>query len=498
MLFNSLEFLAFFPLVVLIYYLIPRKIKYLWILVVNFFFYSCWSPVYALILFGVSVVTYLCGLAIGRKKNIDEEKEHSNVGLKLWVAVAAVILILCLCFFKYYDFVVDSIFPVLDALKVGLTKPSLSVIQPIGISFYTLQALGYVIDVYRGKADAEKNFFKYTAFVSFFPLLSSGPIERAGNVLRQFEEKHTFCFETVKNGILLMLWGFFQKMVIADRLSIVVNQTFDYYRNYSGIQIMVAVFFFSIQLYCDFAGYSNIAIGAAQVMGFKVMNNFDCPYFSQSVAEFWRRWHISLSSWFRDYLYFPLGGSRCSKKKKYRNIMIVFLVNGLWHGASWHYVVWGGLNGLFQVIGYELQKIRTWVAEKLKIDINVFSHKLLKVIVTFILVDFAWIFFRAPDIKSAFLIIGRMFTDINPAVFFNGSLYKMNLEQTEFGIAIFSIFVLFFIDILHYKGIKIRETLSKQGVWFRYIIYLTAIFSILILGEYGPNFDAAQFIYMQF
>lgn len=505
MLFNSLQFMIFFPIVTLLYYVIPNKIRYLWLLIASYYFYMCWNPVYALLLLFSTCITFLSGIFIqqAKDKNTSEDGTVSGKGLawcKCWVALSFIINLSILFFFKYFEFVISSVFPVIHALypQGSIAKPAFDVVLPVGISFYTFQALGYTVDVYRGDVKTEKNIFKYAVFVSFFPQLVAGPIERSSNLLKQFSEKHKFQVAQVRDGLLLMLWGLFQKIVIADRVAILVDQVFDHYVYYNGIQILVAMLFFAIQIYCDFGGYSNIAIGAAQVMGFSLMKNFDCPYFAKSVAEFWRRWHISLSTWFKDYLYIPLGGSRCNKRKKYRNLMIVFLCSGLWHGASWHFVIWGGLNGLYQVIGYELRPIKKWLSEKLHVNKEVFSHKLLQLIITFILVDISWVFFRANTSIDGIKILGRIFIDFQAGMLFDGSLYTMGLNATEFWIAIFAFVILAFFSVLQYRKVPIRATLAKQGIWFRFLVYITAIFIVLIFGVYGPNFDSSQFIYFQF
>lgn len=506
MLFNSLDFLIFFPIVVLLYYAIPHKFRYLWLLAASYYFYMCWNPKYIVLLMISTVITYGAGLLIARaqKKHSDENGNPDKAGMvqsKIWVAFSMISNLSILIFYKYFEFLINSIFPVIEALspqQVELARPGFDILLPVGISFYTFQALGYTIDVYRGDVKAERNLFRYAVFISFFPQLVAGPIERSANLLHQFEEKHHFQFEQARDGLLMMLWGFFQKLVVADRVAILVNEVFDHYKQYDGVQIMVAMVFFAVQIYCDFAGYTNIAIGAAQVMGFRLMKNFDCPYFGHTVADFWRRWHISLTTWFTDYLYIPLGGSRQGKKKRYRNIMIVFLTSGLWHGASWHYVVWGGMNGLYQIIGYELRPMKEWFIRNFRIKEEVFSHKLLQVFITFVMVDIAWVFFRAETTIDAFLLLGRVVTQFHPASFFNGALYTLHLSSQEFHIALLAIFILFLVDLAHFKGMRLRESLAKQGIWFRYLVYIAAIFTVLIFGEYGPGFDASQFIYFQF
>jgi len=333
MLFNSAEFLIFFPIVVLTYFLIPHKIRHIWLLVCSYFFYMCWNPKYALLMATSTIITYASGVLI--------EKYYER--RKLWVGLSFVSNLSILFFFKYFDFALNNINQLLEYLGVSVITTTFDVVLPVGISFYTFQALSYTMDVYRGEIKAQKNLAKYALFVSFFPQLVAGPIERSGNLLNQIDERHTFDCDRVKRGLLLMAWGFFEKLMIADRAAILVNQIYGNYENYGSVALILATLAFAVQIYCDFSGYSDIAIGAAQVMGFSLMQNFRQPYFSLSIAEFWRRWHISLSTWFRDYLYIPLGGSRCSKIKKYRNLMVTFMVSGLWHGSSWNYVIWGGV-----------------------------------------------------------------------------------------------------------------------------------------------------------
>lgn len=497
MLFNSLDFLIFFPIVTLIYFVIPHKIRYIWLLVCSYYFYMCWNAAYALLLFVSTFITWLSGLAIGNivKNGKDDANRQQSKGI---VAISFILNLTILAFFKYAGFAVNSVNQLFQAVGIRFVVPKVDVLLPVGISFYIFQALSYTVDVYRGDVKVEKNLLKYMVFVSFFPQLVAGPIERSSRLLEQFYEKHSFDFERVCRGLMIMLWGFFQKLVVADRLAVLVNQVFLYNSYYSGIEIIVAVMFFAVQIYCDFAGYSNIAIGASQVMGFELMENFRQPYLANSVSDFWRRWHISLTSWFRDYLYIPLGGNRKGKLAKYRNIMIVFLTSGLWHGANWTYVVWGGLNGLFQVIADLTKKPRQKLKAFFKIRQESGSWRILSTVITFILVDFTWIFFRADSMADALQIISRIFSQFNPWVLVDGTLYTLGLSQMDFWIGILSIAVLLTVDIVHERGVKIRSWVLQQNLWFRWSIYLGAIFFILIFGFYGPNYDASQFIYFQF
>lgn len=497
MLFNSIDFLVFFPIVTLVYFLIPHRYRYIWLLLASYYFYMAWNPVYALLMLTSTFITYLSGILIDRANHI-KERTYSNILKNIWVALSFILNLSILFFFKYFYFAVDNINILLSAFHMQLIQPKFDIILPVGISFYTFQALSYTVDVYRKEIYAEHNFFKYALFVSFFPQLVAGPIERSKNLLVQINQKHTFNYERMKDGLLLMLFGYFLKMVIADRAATLVNYVFENYEAYMGLEIAVAAVFFAIQIYGDFAGYSSIAIGAAWVMGFKLMQNFNHPYFALNIQDFWRRWHISLSSWFRDYVYIPLGGSRCSKIKKYRNIAIVFLTSGLWHGANWTYVVWGALHGLYQIIEDLLKPVRNKVETILHVNTQCFSYRLFNIIVTFILVDFAWIFFRAPDINIAVIMIKQMFSVWNPWIFFDNSLYQMGLDKSDFWILCFSVFILWTVSFMQERGIKIRETLAKQNFVFRLLIYNIAVLIILIFGIYGPGYDAAQFIYFRF
>lgn len=488
MLFNSMQFLVFFPVVVLLYYMVPAKYRYIWLCLANYYFYMCWNPKFALLIGTTTLITYGCGLAIdgGKWKK------------KFFVGIAFVLNLGILFFFKYFDFVLDNLNLILGKVGIVLAEPSFSILLPVGISFYTFQALGYVMDVYRGKVTAEKNILRYGAFISFFPNLISGPIERSTNLLAQMKGKVTFQFQQVKMGLLLMLWGYFQKLVITDRIAIFVNQVYDNYQEYAGIPIFLATVLYAIQIYCDFNSYSCLAVGAAKVMGFSLIENFNTPYFAVSVSDFWRRWHISLSSWFRDYLYIPLGGNRKGMFRKYINIMIVFLVSGLWHGASWNYIIWGGLNGGFQVLGALLKPFRDKVVSLLHIDRESLGHKGYKMLTTFLLIDFTWIFFRADGARNALQIIKRMFSKWNPWVLFDGSLYELGLDAKDFGVLLIALLILLVAGICKYRKICVTKELEKQWLPIRWICYLAAIFFVLIYGIYGPAYDAGAFIYFQF
>lgn len=501
MLFNSISFLVFFPIVVLLYYAVPKKYRYIWLLIASYYFYMSWNAKYALLLLFSTGATYLTAIAMDacvKNKRFDEKKKTRCK--KILVAVCMAINLFILFYFKYADFMIGNVNRVLSLLHVEMLD-TLDVVLPVGISFYTFQALGYIVDVYRENVKVEKNFLRYALFISFFPQLVAGPIERSGNLLSQMREEHRFSFENMREGLVLMVWGFFLKLVIADRIAIFVDAVYSDLTTYTGYYVIVATVLFAFQIYCDFAGYSTIAMGAARVMGFELMDNFNAPYFSRSISEFWRRWHVSLNSWFRDYLYIPLGGSRKGVVRKYVNIMIVFLLSGLWHGAAMHFVIWGGINGIGQIIGEILMPLRNRMQKVLHLNRKSFSHKLLQTFCTFCLVDFAWIFFRASSLSDALTAVKSIFHADNPWIFFDSSLYLVGegvLTNKGYQLMWISIAVLLVADVFKYKGIKIREAVAKQELWFRWGLYIVAVLSILVFGIYGYGYDEQNFIYFQF
>ena len=500
MLFHSLHFLLFFPIVVLAYFVLPRKLRIYWLLAASYYFYMCWNPVYSLLMLLSTAITFASGLLIHRAHQ--KLSGEACIRAKKWyVALSFGLNLAILFFFKYYNFAIDNLFALLAQFGVTWRKPTFDVLLPVGISFYTFQALSYTMDVYRGEIAAEKNFFRYALFVSFFPQLVAGPIERSKNLLSQLEKPSSFSFERMRNGLLMMIWGFFQKLVIADRAAIWVDEVYNHFQGFSGWTLVFATILFAVQIYCDFGGYSCIAIGAADVLGYNLMQNFRQPYFAKSISDFWRRWHISLSTWFRDYLYFPMGGSRCGWLRRSFNLMVTFVVSGIWHGASWTYVIWGALNGLMQIVerllGTLLKKIRTRFSLPNRYE-NALSRRLLKTLVTFVLINLTWVFFRAESLASAMEILRKMFEGNNLWVFTDGSFLHMGLDLIEFWTLMAAIGVLFVVDLLHEKGIKLRQSLYQQELWFRWAVYLIALFSVILLGIYGGQYDASAFVYFQF
>ncbi len=494
MLFNSATFIIFFIVVLLFFPIVPKKARYLYLLAVSLIFYMGWSVKYILLIVTSIAITYVCGIYVG--------KVQSKTAKKVVIAVGTLSNLAILFFFKYYNFFMDSMNSIMGAIGLEPAGFYFDIMLPVGISFYTFQALGYMIDVYRGDIKAERNFFKYALFVSFFPQLVAGPIERSRNLLLQLDElpnRPLYSKENIVSGLITMMWGFFMKMVIADRIAVLVNTVYDSYWLFGFFGLSAATVGFAIQIYCDFASYSAIAIGASKMMGINLMQNFNVPYFSKSIKEFWRRWHISLSTWFRDYVYIPLGGSRVAKWRKNLNLMIVFLVSGLWHGANWTFVAWGGINGAYQVIGDALKPTKEKFFAKTKMRQDCFSFQFGKILITFALTCFAWIFFRAASIQDAFGIISRAVTNFDAWSFFNGGIYNLGLDRPEVNILLMSVGLMLILDFVQWKkGRTLDVTLQKQNLWFQWVVILVLFFAILIFGIYGPAFDAQQFIYFQF
>lgn len=493
MLFNTFSFMIFFPVVLLVYFVIPKKIRYIWLLVASYFFYMSWSPKYGLLLLFSTLITYLGGLAISKAG-----ERSTKLTILVWDLVVNFSVLFV---FKYLVFTTDIIVKVLAKAGIAFIDNPFSIALPMGISFYIFQAVGYLIDVYRGQTDAEKNFLKYALFVSFFPQLVAGPIERSGNLLKQLrnvDQIKLFDSDRIRDGLMTMLYGYFLKMVISDRAKIFVDAVYHEadYSVYLGFVPIIATILFAIQIYTDFAGYTYIAIGAARIMGFDLMNNFNTPYLATDITDFWSRWHISLTNWFRDYLYIPLGGNRKGKVRKYMNIFIVFLLSGLWHGASWHFVAWGVLHGILRIIDDLSRKGRAkaYAFIGLKDDL---AFKIYKMLGTFAFVCLAWVFFRAQSIGQALDIIRNMI-HFNPWVLTDGSLWEIGLDAREFNVLIVAIVILLITDICIYRKVNLLEVFAKQNWIFKGLAIVFIILGILVFGIYGANYDAASFIYFQF
>lgn len=478
MLFNSFEFLIFFPIVTFLYFLLPHKFRWLHLLLASCLFYMAFIPAYILILFFTIIIDYIAGIMI----------ENSNGKQKKTFLIMSIIAnVGVLAIFKYYNFFIDNINVLLHSVNITTRSiPLLGIILPIGLSFHTFQAMSYTIEVYRGKQKAERHFGIYALYVMFYPQLVAGPIERPQNIIHQFYEEHFFDIKRVSSGLRTMLWGFFIKLVIADRLAIYVNAVYNNVEEHNGTTLLLATILFSFQIYCDFAGYSYIAIGCAKVMGFDLMTNFRRPYFAKSIDEFWKRWHISLSTWFRDYVYISLGGNRVPVLRWYFNLLFVFLLSGLWHGANWTYIVWGGLNGLYLISAIILKKSGIVFSPKPQTKAVQFVYNTIEIAITFALVAFAWIFFRANNIADALLTVKKIF--LSP-----GPLY-LSGNPTLLPCSILGILFLLLVEYKQeYLSVK-PLFLGNSNIFIRYGAYMFFIIVILLFGI----FDGGQFIYFQF
>lgn len=485
MLFNSFNFIVFFLIVSTLYFILPHKVRWILLLVGSFIFYMAWNPYLIILILFTIFINYLTALSIYNEKR---QKRRKTILIFSMIVDFGLLFI-----FKYLGFMNDTLIALF-----GQHWPihTLNIILPMGISFYTFQAASYTIDVYRGDIKPEKHFGIFALFVMFFPQLVAGPIERSVNLLPQFYERHDFDLERIVSGIRIMLWGFFKKIVIADRVAIAVNTIYNSATGYTGLYLMLATILFTFQIYCDFSGYSDIAKGCARVLGFRLMDNFRNPYLSKSIKEFWRRWHISLSTWFMDYVYIPLGGNRKGEFKKYRNLIITFLVSGLWHGANWTFVLWGGLHGIYQVIGQMTYGIRTFIKNKLHINKN-FIGAILATAITFTLVVIGWVFFRANTAKDAFYILGHMADSIT--TWWNKQyLYEvitgMGLNLYEVAMTAFSLLFLIISELLCGKR-AVYDVIEEKNVVIRILFYL--ITAIFILSG-GVFYEAGAFIYFQF
>ncbi|MBS1752198.1 MAG: MBOAT family protein [Bacteroidetes bacterium] len=492
MLFNSLQFLIFFPVVTTLYFLLPHRYRWMLLLLASCIFYMAFIPIYILILVVTIVIDYLAGIYI--EKSEGRKRKH-------FLILSIISTCLVLFIFKYFNFFNDNFRSIAQALDLRYPINVINIILPIGLSFHTFQSLSYVVEVYKGRQKAEKNFGIYSLYVMFYPQLVAGPIERPQNLLHQFYEKHDFEYNRVVDGLKQMAWGFFKKVVIADRVSVVVNQVYNHPANYQGLPLIIATFLFAVQIYCDFSGYSNIAIGAAKVMGFKLMTNFDRPYFSKSISEFWKRWHISLSTWFRDYLYIPLGGNRVSKPRWYFNLFITFLVSGLWHGANWTFVIWGGLHGAYLILAIQTQKFRNKITSAFGISKTSFLQKSQQILFTLVLVIFAWIFFRANNLKDAIYIVTHLFSNFDELMknwhnvnFLKGYLSGLGISMSEFYRIVIFLLILFVVEVIQGRLNIINYLNQRPGV-VRWSIYYLMIILIIFFGAFN---QVQQFIYFQF
>lgn len=479
MLFNSVEFGAFFLIVTFLYYALPCRFRWLMLLVASCGFYMAFVPIYILILFTTIVIDYVAAIYIAKS---------SGLRARVWLAGSVISTCLVLFVFKYFNFFAFNVDALARALHWNYSIEFLRLALPIGLSFHTFQSLSYVVEVYRKKQEPERHFGIYALYVMFYPQLVAGPIERPQNLLHQFREHHVFDADQVKSGLLLMAWGFFKKLVIADRLALYVNYVFANPREFHGFTLAVALVFFAYQIYCDFSGYSDIARGCARVMGFRLMLNFDRPYSARSISEFWKRWHISLSTWFRDYVYIPLGGSRTTTWKLYRNLLIVFVVSGLWHGANWTFIAWGFLNGLYLVIEIATRRLRERLYARMGCTGNEFWLAGIQICVTFGLTLFAWTLFRANSLSDAFYVWGNLWD-----VFARQTVTEGGFVREDWFIALFAITLLESVEYAQRKFQTVeRFFVLPTGVrWLGYYAFAS------VLVFFGV-FNKSTFIYFQF
>ncbi len=527
----SAAFLLFAAAVVLLYFAVPKKFRWIVLLLASGFFYWLNSHWLLLVLVGTALATWGIGLAISNIQNRDkvylaehaadlskeEKKAYREKSKRKTKALLlfGVLLILCiLLFLKYWNFFVGLTNPLLSL--IGLTAPTLNLLLPLGISFYSLQAMAYLIDLYRGKIKADRNPFQFLLFMSFFPQIVQGPIARHSQLAAQLYEGHSFDYTRLCHGIQLMLWGWFKKMVIADRIALIVNPLYDNAANYSGPILFLAAVFYGFQIYTDFSGGMDIARGFSHIIGIEMELNFNQPYFARSVEEFWRRWHITLGGWMRDYVFYPLSLSKAFNNlgKKARKLFgtavgkkippviamfIVYFLVGFWHGSSLKYVAYGLWNGLFLMSGIFFAEGYEKAKKLVRIDDNTVTWRLFQMVRTFVICSFGRFFSRALSLKAALGMFLNTFRDLgNFSFLFDDTLVSLGLTGKDWLVLFISLLVVLFVGYLHEKGVHIRESISRQHLIFRWMIYLLAIAALMVFGKYGPGYNAANFIYERF
>ena len=485
MLFNSLHFLLFFPVVAAVYFSLPYRFRVYFLLAASYYFYMCWRPAYILLIIVSTLLDYGCSIAMGNKADRKDRR--------LFLLLSLVGNLGLLFSFKYFNFFSGSLETLFGQFNIYYHFPSLKVLLPVGISFYTFQTLSYTIEVYRGKQKAERNFPYFALYVAYFPQLVAGPIERADRLLPQVRANHDWDYDRAVDGLRQAIWGFFKKVVIADRLALLVNHIYATPGEYSSLPLLLATYFFAFQIYCDFSGYSDIAIGTAKIMGIDLMQNFNRPYHSKSIREFWQRWHISLSTWFRDYLYIPLGGNRVARRSRwYFNIIIVFLISGLWHGANWTFVIWGSLHGFYLLGGVVTEKLRDGFCRLIGLARFPGVRKLISVVITFHLVLVSWVFFRAQSISDAFRILFEICRFQGMGEFWSDLLTPGKAEH-QFGLSLFEIVVaiisIVLMEMLHMfeRRQELQPATVEKPRWRRYLVSYLLILVILIFGEFTAN-----------
>jgi len=488
MLFNSVEFMIFFPVVVLLYFILPFKFRWALLLVSSCIFYMFYNPAYIFLMFFSIIINYLAVILL--------EKTDKQSKKKMYLLISLISSLGLLFLYKYFNFFNGLLGSIINFAGGNYSFSGLDLILPMGISFYTFQTLSYTIDVYRGNCKAERHFGYFALYVTFFPQLVAGPIERSDRLLPQLHQSHKFDYTRVVAGLRRMLWGFLKKVIIADNLAAVVNIIFANPQNYDGFTLIIGVLFFNIQIYCDFSAYSDIAIGSAKVMGIELMENFRRPYFARNIAEFWKRWHISLTTWFKDYLYIPLGGSRVSKARRNFNVIVVFLTSGLWHGANLTYIAWGAVHAVLQFFGEATKKIRGNIYDALRIPQNSKLKRVFQTCITFILVCLAGTVFRSANLSDAFYICTHLL-DKNSVYNLKQCLENLGLSSMNvllIYLTLFAVLILFIKELLEELNIQKLRNVSRYPLILRWGAYLFILFFIIIAG----SFTNQEFIYFQF
>jgi alginate O-acetyltransferase complex protein AlgI len=484
MLFNSFQFLIFFPVVVASFFALPHRWRNIFLLIASYYFYMCWRPAYIAVIWFITLLDYIAGIMI---EDASEERTR-----KVFLGISILGNFGLLFVFKYFNFFASSLSPALRPLNLFGDIPTLRLMLPIGLSFHTFQAVSYTIEVYRRRVPAERKLLDYALYVSFFPQMVAGPIERPYHLLPQFKQTQRIEFASVRYGLEQAMWGFFKKVVVADRVAALVNTVYRSPREFGGPVLTLATIFFAIQIYCDFSGYSDIAIGCARIMGFELMTNFRQPYFAQSIDEFWHRWHISLSTWFRDYLYIPLGGNRVSTVRWCVNIFVVFTVSGLWHGANWTFVAWGAVHGFFYLIGRGTSQFRRAVASMLGERRMPRVWAAWRMLFTFALVTAAWVFFRAQSLSDAQYVLTHFYRRGSFRLI-DVDVFHVGLARSDILIAIAMAAVVFTVDWM-----LMKESPTARTIWsirpVRWALYYACTYSIIFFGV----FERLEFIYFRF
>ncbi len=488
MLFNSLHFLVFFPVMLGLYFALPARWRAPLLLGSSYYFYLSWKPLYGLLLAGTTLLDYYSGVRMSQLASPAQRRP--------WLYLSLASNLGTLFIFKYFNFFSEAAVGLAAALHVPVAAPTLALALPVGVSFYTFQSVAYIVDVYQGKLAAEQHLGRFALFVAFWPQLVAGPIERGAQMLPQLRQRHDFDYGRVASGLRLMAWGMFKKVVIADRLALLANPVFDHPQRFEGLPLLLAVVAFTGQIYADFSGYTDLARGAARVLGYHLVLNFRQPYFAASVGDFWRRWHMSLSGWFRDYVYIPLGGSRAGKARTQLNVLIVFLLSGLWHGASWTFVAWGALHGGYLVLESLTAAARATLAQRLGLAARPRLHQALGTGLTLALVAFAWIFFRANNLPDAFYVATHLFSGWGqlPTAQLTAALAGLGRHfAAELAVAVGAVALLTFVDY-HAECGSVAVWLAGWPAAGRWAGYAGLLLAMLYFGIFGSS----QFIYFQF